>query len=210
MNAKARQPGLIPQRDAQAEAIAGPTSNQLAANAKSELSLFSDFLSRLDDFAPNDEVPDQTRINIVMVLGIIIEGLEPFLQHKVGRLDTGEDAVTDHTSIVFLKRLLNTIKDLDAGKTHPAWKKNPKGKTASLPRNDQASRDAWLELVDIVKLAHPFKTRREAEVDIEQGVREVEAKKRASGEKKTEYPDSPITAELLKSWRDRRAAKEVK
>lgn len=198
MNAKTRQPGSIPQRDAQAEAIGGSISNQIAATAKSELSPFSDFLSRLDGFAPNDEVPDQTRINIIMILGIIIEGLQPFLQHQVGRLDSGEDIVTDNSSIVFMKRLLNTIKDLDNGKTHPSLLKNNKGKTASHPLNDQEFIDVLLELVDIVKLERGFNTRREAELHIEKAYG-------ASGKK---YYGRPITAKLLKSWRDRRNAKK--
>lgn len=200
MIATDRQPGLIPQRDAQAEAIGGSISNQIAATAKPEPSPFSDFLSRLDAFAPNDEVPDQTRINIIMILGIIIEGLQPFLQHQVGRLDTGEDLVTDNSSIVFMKRMLNTIKDLDNGKIHASLLKNYKGKTASHQINDQEFIDVQLEIVDMVKLDRGFITRREAELHIGRAYRK-------SGKK---FHGKPITAELLKSWRDRRAAKEVK
>ena len=72
MNAKDRQPGLIPQRDALVEATAVTISTEIESASKSELCSFSYFLSRLDAFAPTDEVPEQTRANIKIILGIII------------------------------------------------------------------------------------------------------------------------------------------
>ena len=168
--------------------------------ATSQLSLLRDFLSRLDAFAPNDEVPDQTRVNIILILEIIIEGLQPFLEHQIGRLDTGEDIVRDTGPIVFMKRLLNTIKDLDNGKTHPSLLRNNKGKNASHSIKDQEFIDVLLDAVDVVKSKHGFKSRREAELYMEQCFRKNEVK----------FHGKPITAKLLKSLRDRRNAKKVK
>ena len=200
MKPKDKRPGLIPKSDALFDTLEASLSNQVEPVATSQLSLLRDFLSRLDAFAPNDEVPDQIRVNIILILEIIIEGLQPFLEHQIGRLDTGEDIVRDTGPIVFMKRLLNTIKDLDNGKTHLSLLKNSKGKTALHSINDQEFIDVLLEAVDVVKLKDGFKSRREAASYMEQCFRK----------NKVKFHDQPITAKLLKSLRDRRNAKKVK
>lgn len=200
MNPKNRQPGLIPESDALGDTLGGSLSNQVEPVATSQLSLLRDFLSRLDAFAPNDEVPDQTRVNIILILQIIIEGLQPFLEHQIGPLGIEEKIVTDNNPIVFMKRLLNTIKDLDNGKTHPSLLRNNKGKAASHSIKDQEFIDVLLDAVDVVKSKHGFKSRREAELYMEQCFRKNEVK----------FHGKPITAKLLKSLRDRRNAKKVK
>ena len=200
MKPKNKRPGLIPKSNALVDAVGDSVSNQIESAAMSQLSILNDFLSRLDAFAPNDEVPDQTRLNIILILEIIIEGLQPFLEHQIGRLDTGEDIIRDTGQIVFMKRLLNTIKDLDNGKTHPSLLRNNKGKAASHSIKDQKFIDVLLDAVDVVKSKHGLKSRREAELYMEQCFRKNEEK----------FHDQPITAKLLKSWRDRRNAKKVK
>jgi len=149
----------------------------------------------LDALASGKKAIELTRPNVFALLQVLADGLRPATEVAIGVMpDDVRLVVTDHPAIALLDNLVGALNDLDNGKTHETLKPSPYGAKASLTAEEIRERDALLQTVDIVQYRYKLKSRAAAEKKLA-----LELKKRGK-----KYGGKPVTAQMLKSWRDRR------
>jgi hypothetical protein len=155
--------------------------------------LTAELHARLSELTSDGGARPLTRRNAINLLRVISECLGPPLSETIGLLETGEQIVTDHRAVNLLNELIDALRDLDSGKTHPTFKPARHGANRSLSTQQLKLDNVWLDTVLIVQRSKGLAHRKDAEKLV---ARTLTMKgKTRNGQ--------PITAQLLKSLRDR-------
>ena len=111
-----------------------------------------------------------TRSNVLTELDIVVAYLESTTSTELGKTLDGETIITTTPSVNLLHRLIDAIRDLDSGVTHPVLSSNGIGGSAR--STEHRKREASLiELVETVHKEFQFKTRSKAELEVAERLR---------------------------------------
>jgi hypothetical protein len=130
-------------------AAAGLAGSDTFSNCP-EAMILEELKQRLNDLSPDGQAIPPTRQNIIQLLEVLVEALNPITSVQIGTID--EDAlVTPHATVNLLIETADLLRDLDNGLSCPTFMPNSYGATASLRSKRRKQQETWAEALEILK-----------------------------------------------------------
>lgn len=159
---------------------------------QTDIIAMAELRKKLDALMSDRKKQELTRPNAIALLETIRDGIGPSLEKPIDITGEGDVIYVDHPGVALLEDIVDSLLDLDDGKTNQALKRSSMGANASLPRKQRKQDRVWREAVLVIQRHFNTPTRKRAEDLLARKL--TSAGVTRSGEE--------ITASMLKSLRD--------